>query len=162
MGIKEQINERPMAALGAVAAGLVVALAFATLTSGRPSRDAGEAFFSTDDGKSWFAAPVTNVPPFERDGKQAVRAYVYRAGGKAFVNHLERYTAEGQRVASARFDGAGAKAGAAFPKANAVLVEVKRPGDAKWVAANDAKKAAAIVSVRPPAGQAGEVESVEP
>jgi len=54
-----------------------------------------QAFFTTDDGKTWFAAEVTNIPPFDRDGKQACGAIVIRCGsGEPFVHHLESYPPE--------------------------------------------------------------------
>src|SRR5213083_2596184 len=60
--------------------------------------DTERAFFTVDDGKTWFIDEATQLAPFQRDGKEAVRAYVIECNGKRFVNHLERYTPEGKQA----------------------------------------------------------------
>ena len=51
-----------------------------------------QAFYSDDDGATWFADAADRLPPFDHDGKPAFSAFVYECDGKPFVNHLERYT----------------------------------------------------------------------
>ena len=49
------------------------------------------AFYSDDDGQSYFRDDVSKDFPFDHDGKQAYRAYVFQiGGGKPFVGYLER------------------------------------------------------------------------
>ena len=72
-------------------------------------------YFSTDDGKTWFADEATKLAPFRKDGKDAVRAYVFKcADGKKFIAFLERLTPEGKKkVEAIRSRGAGAATAAA-------------------------------------------------
>ena len=112
-----------------------------------------QAFYSVDDGANWFVDGTDKLPPFDHDGKSAVRAYVYECDGKKYVNHLQRYTAQGravaveasQKPANGRFDGREM----AMLKAKGL--EVKRPGDAKWVNAAD-PNAGEIFTPRCPGG----------
>lgn len=87
-------------------AGFISVLALLALVYFIYARDGGGSngtpvralrFYTDDDGKTWFPDDATKVPPFERDGRQAVLARVYRSGDKEFVNHMERYTAEGKK-----------------------------------------------------------------
>jgi hypothetical protein len=52
-----------------------------------------KAFFTTDDGKSFFVDRFDRVPPFRKDGKTAVRAQVFSCddGRTKFVGYLEMY-----------------------------------------------------------------------
>ena len=49
------------------------------------------AFYSDDDGQSYFRDDINKLFPFDHNGKQAYRAYVFQSGGgKPFVGYLER------------------------------------------------------------------------
>jgi len=100
---------------------LLIAIAAILFASRAAPRDAGRAgvqdFYSADDGKTWFADSADKPSPFEKNGRHAYRAYVWKsADGKKFVSHLERSVA----------------AASAIPGAN---LEVKKPGagDDSWV-----------------------------
>src|SRR6516225_9036515 len=80
------------------AVGAVILVAFQTHTRG-VAASSDRAFFTVDDGNTWFANDAAKIPPFDKDGKQAVRAFVYRcADGTTFVNHVQRYKPEAKRV----------------------------------------------------------------
>ena len=55
-----------------------------------------KAFFSNDDGKTWFTDLATKLPPFDHSGSQAYRVEVFRCGpsGKPFVVCLESYSSD--------------------------------------------------------------------
>lgn len=105
MGIRQTINENPTAA--AIGAGVIIvaalAFVFVRACSGPedPMRGTGstKAYFTTDDGKTYFVDDVINIPPYKvnksgdpNNGKIAVRARVARCkGGKPFVAVLEMY-----------------------------------------------------------------------
>ncbi len=67
-----------------------------------------QAYYSVDDGQTFFADDINLVPPFEKDGKMAVRAHVFTCdGGKTpFVAYLERYTPEAKGKIEAMKEGA--------------------------------------------------------
>jgi hypothetical protein len=75
---------------------------FRMTMGGGPPSVATQSYYTTDDGKTWFADDVNKIAPFEKDGKVAVRAYVYKCpGGKPFISHLERFTPEAKKTLEA-------------------------------------------------------------
>src|SRR5439155_23406719 len=110
---------------------VVAVLAASTWSSHRaaPSGPITRGCFSDDDGKTYFADDVYKAYPFDHNGKQAYRAYVYRAGsGTPFVGYLGR---EGG-------------------------MEVKKPGGAKWVPLTG-PAGSAITDVKGPGGAPADV-----
>ncbi|MEM1011401.1 MAG: hypothetical protein AAGI46_04170 [Planctomycetota bacterium] len=132
----EKLKKQP----GLVALLLLVAAVtiFLFRGSGGPSpTPTPEAFFTVDDGKTFFSAPITNLPPFQHEGQEAVAAKVFTSDGgeTQFVGFLEKYSDE----LKAKLETAES-----FNKQIGVLAGsrgrgtlVKRPGDAEWVVASD-------------------------
>jgi hypothetical protein len=158
-----------------IAGGIVVALAAGAVAfavfqmldlraapdiAGAPER----AFFTVDDGKTWFVDDASQLAPFQHNGKEAVRAYVVECNGKKFVNHLERYTADGKQ-ATIRLREVVKKSpppGALVAAAQQRGREVKRPGDAKWTPTSNVAAAEAITTPKCPQGASGEATIVFP
>lgn len=101
------------------------------------------AYFSTDDGKTWFADDINKVPPFEKNGQQAYRVHVVQCGqNEPYVLYMERYTPRAKEIVQrANADVASRKKG--DPPTPALMEmlklggggkEIKRPGDKDWVA----------------------------
>ena len=94
MGVRETLNEKPAIAVGGTIGIIVLGLIFVIveLSGGGAPRFPTKSYYSVDDGASYFSDDIKLVPPFDHDGKQAVRAYLYKCeGGKEFVGFLERY-----------------------------------------------------------------------
>ena len=107
MSIRETLNENPIyIGLGACVV-ILLALGFvgfrACSSSGDPVRGGAgltRAYFTTDDGKSYFVDDVMNIPPYKvnkpgdpNHGKIAVSARVVRCkDGSPYVAALEAYT----------------------------------------------------------------------
>jgi hypothetical protein len=97
MGILQSAREKP-AFVGAAAAGItligVLAVGFEMFgRSHRAPAAAKEAFYSDDDGKTWFVDDIDKFPPFDHNGKPAYRAGVFRCGSaEPFVAYLQRFT----------------------------------------------------------------------
>ncbi|MEA2735044.1 MAG: hypothetical protein QOE14_1495 [Humisphaera sp.] len=125
------------------------------------------AFFSIDDGKTWFPDDGAKLAPFDKDGKPAVRAYVFRSPkGTEFVNHLERFKPDAKRLLDAASKSQPDSKGPpknlpALQNAHANGREVKRPGDATWVGTGNLRDAAQVMTIKGPDG-ATEAEPVEP
>jgi hypothetical protein len=143
---------------GLLLVGLAVIVYSQTRGPITPPSGNARAFFTIDDGKTWFPDDAGKLPPFDRGGKQAVRAYVFRtAKGTEFVNHLERFKPDAKRVleeaSKSRPDSKGPpKNLAAIQNAYATGREVKRPGDATWIGAGNLRDAAQVIAIKPPDG----------
>ena len=169
MSLRDTLNTRPNLArgiaAGCAAAAILLALAHvldlraAPIGAGKPER----AFFTVDDGKTWFVDDASRLAPFDHDGQPAVRAYVCECDGKRFVNHLERYTEAGKRAMTQVREAAkkGPPPGALVAAAQQRGREVKRPGESKWVVSTT-PAAGAVVALKSPGGAAGEPKLVFP
>jgi hypothetical protein len=112
-----------------------------------------DSYFTTDDGKTFFAASGTNVPPFDYKGRTAVHAYVFESGGKRFVGYVERFTPEGHK---AMVENRASPATLMYGR------ELKKPGSTTWVKSGDLAAMAKVTDVHSPDGNSGTPEPVEP
>ena len=144
MGLRETIDRNPVPATAA-GAGLIVVAIVAIIWSSRSSAPppvtgaSGLVHFTTDDGATWFTDSINKFPPFKKDGKDAVRAYVYRdAEGKEFVSHMERYAPEVRRALAELDALPPEQRGLEDPSsaAGGDGVEVKRPKETIWLRAS--------------------------
>src|ERR1051325_10021570 len=105
MGIREAMNERPLVAYSVAGGVLLIAIIF--LISAMRGRNVGtellpkQAWYTDDDGKTFFVDSAEKVAPFDHKGKVAVRACYYTCdGGKTkFLSHLERFSPQGKKAA---------------------------------------------------------------
>lgn len=150
-----------MLAFGIVCAVVAVALTLWNLRGAEgPAAGTEKAFFTVDDGKTTFVDSSERIPPFEHQGKQAVEARLFTPdGGKTtFVGYLVRYTETGkQRLAEMRRGGGRPTMGGDLLH----NVEVKRPGEARWVRQSD-PAGMAIVVVMCPGDRSRPADPVEP
>lgn len=168
MGIRETINRHKNITVGVACLLIVGAFALIVLQSfgGGASASGGAGsrlFFSTDDGKTWFLDDSKNIPPFTKDGKEAVRAHVYRTSdGTEFVGSLERYTPAGKKLLEASLLRPPHEQAVDDPyMAVDGSRQVKKPGDATWVSVND-PRAEAVQDPVSPKGKGNAVTSVAP
>jgi len=102
MGVRQSLNESKKLGIGVGGAVLVVALAllgyqlFGGPSSVGPAPRT--AFYTDDDGKTFFEDDINKVSPFERNGKQAYRADVFQCpDGKRFVALMYRHNSSGRQ-----------------------------------------------------------------
>ena len=154
MGVRQKLRDNPRAA-AIIATVLVIGggwflyvrVAGSVPLSGPPR----ELFVTVDEGKTFFSAPAEKLPPFQHDGKTALRAYVFTCGEKPFVGYLERYSERAKALMLEAWK--AQRETPAPPSLNPEMlggIEVKRPGDTKWVRHSDLARAAEIMSVRCP------------
>jgi hypothetical protein len=157
IGAREWLNEHPKVAIGGgvVIAVLAIGLIVVQVMAGRHKYPDGppESYFTDDDGKTFFAATSTNVPPFDHNGRQAVNAYVFQCDGQKFVGYMERFTPQFHDFVVAH----GRTA-----EANRYGRELKRPGDAKWLQSGDLQKEVELEDIHCPNGGTDVPEAVEP
>ena len=94
MGIRETLNKNQQYTTIATIAIIVLAIAFIAwqMMPERTPRIMTKSYYTTDDGKSYFEDPADKLVPFDKDGKEAVRAHVFQcgSGGQPFVGYLEK------------------------------------------------------------------------
>ncbi len=117
----------------------IVALAMAIwqTSSGSAGRNrVAQAFYSDDDGVTWFADSGDKIMPFDHNGKPAVGAGVYvGSDGKPFVARLVRYSPAARNALGA------ARARGESPSTVSVqpMMEARKPrsASAAWVPDTD-------------------------
>lgn len=147
MGIRESLNKNPTVVTAATALIIVVAVVFIILqlagggggsqTTGTPE----QAWYTVDDGETWFADDAKKIPPFQHEGKEAVRIYLYTCdnGKTPFPGLLERFTPAGKKKQEellARIESGQPGAEMAFIEDSAYNEkEVKKPRspNARWI-----------------------------
>jgi hypothetical protein len=169
VGLREVLNENPRASAGvgvtlfAAAVGWVVWSLATGGGEGAASQAAVQpkAWFSTDDGATWFADDEAKPSPFQTaDGKTAVKVVVFKCGhGKTFAAYLERRTPAAQLAAVATKDSKN-------PYANQMAgqlygTQVKPPKTGAWVLMND-PAAVKIVTPVCPEGSQDHIDLVVP
>jgi hypothetical protein len=168
MGIRETLNRKRHLAI------VVVLVLLIVVTIGWmfwQSADLGnrlstpKAFYTVDDGATWFKDDGDKIPPYDYKGKQAVSCFVYKCGdkGEPWVSHLMRYTAEGKRQREAQIKNKG---GINVIGSDSLLrpqLEVKeaKSGDQGWIHVSD-PRAAAIQKLQCPDGSMTDIKPVDP
>ncbi|HEY8665465.1 MAG TPA: hypothetical protein VIL86_02310 [Tepidisphaeraceae bacterium] len=171
MGIREKLNENPAITTGATAGIIIIALIFIIWSVKGPSvpNAPTKAYYTIDDGASYFADDIQKIAPFDHDGKQAVRCYVWKCkGGKPFISHLEKYTDEAKKQIEEAMkqmpQGPNGKSPAGpMPM---MMIEstmtgklVKKPGKGEWLN-QVAPEAQEVTKLQCPDG--GSMETIEP
>jgi len=154
---RELIKGRQSAAV-AVAVVMIVGAGVAIYVQARDAGSSGPgmAFFSTDDGRTYFTDSATKLAPFNHDGKPAYRAHVFECGGKRVVGYLSRYRPEAiaalEEAAAARGSGKPPRNAAALAAVGTYGLELKRPGAPAWSSQADTRTATMIRVLRCPDG----------
>jgi hypothetical protein len=172
MGIREKMNQNPGVTTGVTVGVIVIALIFIVwqLWPSSGPRIPTKAFYTVDDGKTYFPDDIKKVPPFDHEGKQAVRAYVFKCGSTKFVAYLEMYTPDAKaKLEKARAEAASAKNPQGMPPDMMMMpdmmqagVLVKKPGQGNWVSQADFQKSQSIMQVKCPDGKTTDLEPVMP
>jgi len=134
MSVREAINKRPGTTALVVAVLIGVVVYGSVFSSAGNPKATSKAYFSDDDGKTYFVDDIEKIVPFDHEGKPAVRAMVYKCADKPpFVSYLLRYNEGGRaKLADPALKG---EAGGIRNSSS----EVKRPGDTNWVPLFSAK-----------------------
>ncbi len=122
------------------------------------------AYYTDDDGQTWFEDQVFKMTPFDHNGHEAVGAMVYSLNGKKYVGYMVRFSKKGQdifsRIAPKADVGPASVSTLAPLFSDPSLHEVKLPGPGHpWV---NMRSNAANSIVSPPGGSAGDVQIVNP
>ena len=153
MGIRETLNKNSALTTGGTIAIILLALAVvAWEMKPKTVKIVNGYFFSTDDGQTWYVDEMTNNPPYQHDGQEAVLAHIYDCGGKDFCLFLEKLTPD-------------MKATMEDPNHGDVNIDagslVKKPGDKDWVG-KTTKDGRAIMQLKCPDGTTNGIVNVAP
>ena len=171
MGIREKINQNPKQT-AAITAGIVgVAILFILWQAcgsgpGSSGISTTKAFYTTDDGKTYFVDDSSNIPPYQKNGKLAVRAQVFTCddGKTKFVGYLEMYSLQDKTVLEAVAKGQG-KGPMPMPYMSGQPL-VKKPGAPQnaWVGIGPGTSAIyqQVVTVKCPDGRNDNLSRVFP
>lgn len=171
MGVRQSLNENKKLGVGVGAGVLVLALALIgyQLFGGSSSvgRAAKVAFYSDDNGKTFFEDDICRVSPFDRNGKKAYRADVFQCpDGKRFVAVLYRHNSAGreqveQYIANNMMD--KDRGGSTLRAIEAACMEYKRAGadDRSWRAIDSANIDTLHAAVKCPSGEPATLVVVE-
>ncbi len=148
MGLRDKLNQQPAIVTAVVVLAVVIAGYIVVRNAFGPPRPtvATKAFYSVDDGKTWFVDDIQNYPPFKAaGGKEAVAATVVSCkGGKdPFVLYLWRYTDEGKAEMVDKKSNPGTD----------LKKEVKKPGKTEWIKKSDFVRASVVEQIECPPGQ---------
>jgi hypothetical protein len=155
VSLRERINQNPKLGIGLGAGILIIAIIFAVVMmrgngpTMEPSFDTTKAFFTDDDGKTYFPAEI-KVPPFDHNGKKAYRARVFvDSHGQRFVGWLESYDETARKRIQKLIDDTKELPDRAMGEA-AEAPSVKKPGAAKWVTPKTHDEYIKVVTPDPP------------
>jgi hypothetical protein len=144
MGIRESMNENKGISVGITVGLIACAIGFAVwylfLSGGSAADQPGaKAFFTSDDGKTYFLDMAEKIPPFDHNGKKAYGCSVFtNDGGKTqYVAWLYRYTDEGKK----RLERMRASKGREMGPSPLECIEVKPAGtgDDGWMLTSSPK-----------------------
>jgi hypothetical protein len=163
MGVRETLNQKPAVAAGAGAVLVGIAILAIVLNARQVPGRLSQAFYTDDDGATYFADDIDKVTPIDHNVKPALRANVYRSGDKPpFVAYVSRHT----EAARARIAELSAKA-ASDPESAAQLgqvrntgIEVRKPKETKWVGLFS--REGEQVTAHPHCPEGGQVSGVYP
>ena len=157
MGVREWSEQHPKTIFGLVGAciTLTIVTVVVQVLAGRRTINTHvpDSFFTVDDGKTFFVASGSNIPPFDYNGQTAVTAYVFQCSGKKFVGYLERYTPEAHKLMVEHHETIDTQISGR---------ELKKPGDATWIRSDDHRNIAKVVTVECPGGTGEVADPVEP
>ena len=109
MGSAQTMTEPRKLGMGVAAAVLIVGLGLLAYQffGGRQTVSApvhATAFYTADDGKTFFSDDANKMVPFDHNGKPAYRADVFQGlDGKQFVGLIYRHTDAGRKEIEAYF-----------------------------------------------------------
>jgi hypothetical protein len=164
VNLREQLQKRPATGIGLGIAVVAVACVFIFRQGSNSSGQSfvSSAYYTVDDGKTYFADSFLKPYPFDHNGQQAVRACVYQVpGGQPFVAYLERYTDAGKAQVAPLLGSDDVVKQQQYVAIRGTELEVKRPGDKVWVAAGSGR-GASVMNVGPRPGSTAQPAMVNP
>ena len=141
MGIRESLNKNQTITTIATIALIVIAGIWIVkgMLPDRGPHIAIKSYYTDDDGKTWFEDDASKLVPFDKDGKEVVRAHIFKCGesGEKFIGYLEKLD---PKVKQKLEEYMAAHKGRVLPnqdEAEETGRLIKRPGDKNWLPDNN-------------------------
>jgi hypothetical protein len=142
LGIRETMNRN------SVLAAVVIVCAIATCgvvigveLRGNKGAPPKYAYYTTDDGKTWFSDLSIRLPPFDHNGSPAVRCFVFTGPNGKFAGLLEKLSDDTRdRLA---------KTGDQIPPFGTPIM-VKKPGEMEWKSTDVSQEAMMLIKILGP------------
>ncbi|MGN6726517.1 MAG: hypothetical protein ACTHLZ_11405 [Tepidisphaeraceae bacterium] len=138
MNIRETLNKHSKAATIVMALFVVGMAAVIYWQANGPSGPTitAKAWYTDDDGKTWFADNIYKPTPFDHNGKPAVWAAVFKCQDKTFVPFVTRLSPTFLKEAQALEAKNDPDYGVKFEALQRQGTEIRKVGDTKWVSAD--------------------------
>jgi hypothetical protein len=119
------------------------------------------AFYTDDNGKTFFRDDISKLPPFDHNGKQALRCDVFQdSNGKQFVGLLYRLTDNGRREMEAYWKNRSSDPDGSTRRAIEERgLQVKAPADKTWGYNDEATNAHLQAAAKDSAGKPAKLVS---
>ena len=115
------------------------------------------AFYTEDNGKSFFKDDLFKVSPFDHNGKQAYRCDVFQGdGGKQFAGLIYRHTDSGRREIEAYFPNKGKDTDGSTRRGieeRGMQVKPVAAAEGAWTVADDTTTSRLQASMKDPSGK---------
>jgi hypothetical protein len=105
MSVRDKLNEGKLGVGVTIAFLAIAGSVLAYMLWPAHHIDPTSAYYSDDDGQSYFKDSAYKFPPFDHDGKTAVQAMVFLDHGSKIVGYLIRYTPEAHKKLTDMYNG---------------------------------------------------------
>ncbi len=107
MSVREKLNDKVGVGVGiALIAVAAIVFGYYYFSTARHLPNVTRAFFSDDDGQSYYKDSIYNFPPFDHDGKTAMMAVLGVTNGHRYVAYLMRYNPATRQKLQQKYDDA--------------------------------------------------------
>jgi hypothetical protein len=152
VGIREKLNKNQSITTIVTIVIIVVAIGIIVwqMMPERMPVIVSKSYYSNDDGKTFFEDTSDKIVPYEKDGKEVVKAHVFVCpGGQPFVGYLEKLDPKVKAKLDEFYNDSKNKG--KFMLGQTEVEDggrlVKRPGDKNWILDTNAN-ASRVITIR--------------
>lgn len=138
MAVREIVRKYSWAASTVAVLAILVAgyVVYGQVKGGVPGLQT-EQYYTDDDGRTTFTGDINLLAPFDHNGKQAVKAHVFKCGDKTIVAFLSRYSAGAKSILETHRAALAKNPNEPPPTLGAAMgaardLEFKFPGKSEW------------------------------